>query len=72
MIRSSDANTFIVDLGDVKLPDDAAAELEHEIRALVLAKIAGMDFAGDLVVGHLFDSIGRTRGIRLTAQIQNE
>jgi len=71
-IRRSDRNTFVVDLGDVKLPDDQAAALEHEIRRLVLARVAAMDFAGDLVVSHPFDDRGRTRGIRLVARVLNE
>jgi len=71
-LRRSDANTFVVDLGDVKLPDDQAAALEHEIRRLVLSRVAAMDFAGDLVVSHPFDQFGRTRGIRLIPRILNE
>jgi hypothetical protein len=72
MIRNSDANTLVVDLGDVKLPDDKLQELEHGIRRLVLAKVAEMDFAGDLVISHPSDQIGRTRGIRLQAKVLNE
>jgi len=71
-IRTSNANTFVVDLGDVRLPDEQAAALEHEIRRLVLARVAAMDFAGDLLITHPLDQFGRTRGIRLIPRIQSE
>lgn len=56
---------FVVDLGDVQLPPDAAKRLSTEIRRIVLSSLARVDLKGDLQVSTRLpkDFGGRTDGI---------
>lgn len=58
----STGSRFIVDFGNLKLPDAIEKRLDAEIRKLVLSAIADIDFQGDLRVKFPFPP-GRTLGI---------
>jgi hypothetical protein len=65
MADKKGTSQFVVDLGDLELPADAARNLNTEIRKLVLSRIAELDFKGDLrVAASLPKELGpRTDGI---------
>jgi len=59
------SNRFVVDLGELALPPEAARQLNTEIRRLVLSALASVDLKGDLnIAARLPKEIGvRTEGI---------
>lgn len=63
--KKAGPHQFVVDLGDLELPAEAAEQLNTEIRKLVLATLAGLDLKGDLrVAAALPKELGpRTEGI---------
>lgn len=69
-------NRFVVNLGGVQLPEDAADQLERGIRKAVLAAVATLDFKGDLRLDApspaAFEGLGKilgpTRGIRIVTK----
>jgi len=42
------SNQFVVDLGDVRLPDQVSDKIEQAIRRAALGVIAGIDLDGDI------------------------
>jgi hypothetical protein len=42
------SNQFVVDLGDVRLPDQVSDKIEQAIRRAALGVIAGIDIDGDI------------------------
>ena len=55
------SNQFVVDLGDVRLPDQVSDKIEQAIRRAALGVIAGIDIDGDIGI----KLPGELRGIYL-------
>lgn len=53
---------YVVDLGELKLPDEIEKKLDVDIRRLVMQTLADIDFNGDVTVQFPFPP-GRTLGI---------
>ena len=47
-MEKSKSNQFVVDLGDVRLPDQVSDKIEQAIRRAALGVIAGIDIDGDI------------------------
>ncbi len=47
-MERSKSNQFVVDLGDVRLPDQVSDKIEQAIRRAALGVIAGIDIDGDI------------------------
>jgi len=60
-MEKSKSNQFVVDLGDVRLPDQVSDKIEQAIRRAALGVIAGIDIDGDIGI----KLPGELRGIYL-------
>jgi hypothetical protein len=60
-MERSKSNQFVVDLGDVRLPDQVSDKIEQAIRRAALGVIAGIDIDGDIGI----KLPGELRGIYL-------
>ena len=47
-MEKSKSNQFVVDLGDVRLPDQVSDKIEQAIRRAALGVIAEIDIDGDI------------------------
>lgn len=48
--EAKDGSRFVVDLGALRLPQEAEKRVASEIRQVVMREIAGLDFKGDVVI----------------------